>query len=189
MRENINLRNFPKESGVYWFINEDEEVIYVGSSKNLHNRMIQHQQSIKLGENNESQKDLYQFLQSNQFTVNFELAYNYRQKEQELIEKNNPRFNQKRSYTGLGQKSDKDYNKKYYKKFRDERLTANLNWNHTHQNELNDYCANYYQQKCIYEDEVLSLSALSGRLARKGFKHPTQEAKKYLIEEKEFHIV
>jgi len=39
----------------------------------------------------------------------------------------------------------------------------------------------YYNQQCLYKNEILSLSALSTRFVRQGIQYPTLEAKKYLI--------
>ena len=39
----------------------------------------------------------------------------------------------------------------------------------------------YYNQLCSYKGEILKLSALSTRFRRAGIKLPTQEAKKYLL--------
>ena len=39
----------------------------------------------------------------------------------------------------------------------------------------------YYNQQCLYENEILSLCVLSNRFSRQGIEHPTLEAKKYLI--------
>ena len=38
MKENIN-KNIPKLPGIYKFINHQNKIIYVGKSKNLHNRV------------------------------------------------------------------------------------------------------------------------------------------------------
>jgi hypothetical protein len=40
----------------------------------------------------------------------------------------------------------------------------------------------YLNRICLYEDETLTLGALSQRFYKQGIPHPTQEAKKYLIE-------
>ena len=192
MIENINLKDYPQASGVYWFICNDE-IVYIGSSKNLYDRMGKHRCSIKRGssDNKKSQQSLYQFLQQNQFEIQFKLTENYRVEEQNLIEKHNPRFNQQRAFCGVGSKKgrSKEYRKAYYNKFREECLGGNLNWNHNHREQLNDYCNQYYRQKCLFNGEVLTLQALAARFRRQGTKHSTQEAKKYLIEEKELHIL
>ena len=100
MVEDIVLCSFPKEAGVYLFKTNDE-VIYVGSSKNLYHRMTTHRSCIRKGgiHNGTLKQDFYQFLQSNNFIVEIQLTDNYRQLEQELVEKYNPRYNANRAYT------------------------------------------------------------------------------------------
>lgn len=167
MLENINLKDFPKESGVYWFISNDE-VVYVGSSCNLHQRMYDHRKYIKKGFRKGRKTELYQFLQSNQFTVDFQLNDNYRQLEQELIEKYNPKYNEKRAYTGCGTYKGREleWQKDYEEQYKEERNLKDYNYNH---------------QMCFYKDETLTLGALKKRFIRKGIEHPVIEAKKYLI--------
>ena len=96
MVENVKLYTFPKESGVYIFSSNDE-VIYVGSSINLHSRMKEHRSYIKKGSDHGYKKDLYQYLQSNQFTVKFQTTDNYKQLEQQLIEQYHPKYNSYRA--------------------------------------------------------------------------------------------
>ena len=49
---------------------------------------------------------------------------------------------------------------------------------------IKQYNKQYRKQQCLYENELLSLDALRLRFAKKGIHHPTQEAKKYLIQQK-----
>lgn len=106
MLENIELKKFPRTSGVYMFKDLDGVVIYVGSSKDLYNRMNSHRNCIKKGYSKSGciiyLQDFYQFLQNNQFSVQFQLEENYLQLEQQLIEKYNPKFNKRRAFTGCG---------------------------------------------------------------------------------------
>ena len=174
MIENINLKDYPQASGVYkiiWF----GAVIYVGSSNDLYKRMSHHRGYIKQGSKDGHKKGFYLFLQNNPFTIDFELTKNYRQREQELINYYEPIYNQNAAFTGL---SIEDYKKQWYDLHKDERKQHDK-----------QYHKQYDNQKCNYNGELLTLSALAKRFARQGIKHPTQEAKKYLIEEKEFHIV
>ena len=57
----------------------------------------------------------------------------------------------------------RDYYKKYYKTYRDE-------------------LKKYQNQLCYYNGETLKLYTLVMRFKRQGKKHPTIEAKKYIIE-------
>ena len=117
MLEDIKLDSFTKESGIYLF-KVNEEVIYVGSSKNLYQRMVSHRRCIRQGTAHGYKQDLYQYLQSNPFTVEFQITDNYRQLEQELVEKHHPKYNSHRAYTGLGARKGRvaEYEKERYQK-------------------------------------------------------------------------
>lgn len=153
MLEDIVLDKFPKEAGAYLF-KVDDEVIYVGSSKSLYRRMAVHKAAIKRGSEHGYKQDLYQYLQLNQFTVEFKLTDDYRQLEQELVERYHPKYNSNRA-KGL----DVERQKK------------------THRKASN----NYESQLCCYNNEVLTLATLSMRFIKAGITHPTIEAKKYLM--------
>ena len=204
MVEDIVLDTFPKEAGVYLF-KTDEEVIYVGSSKNLYMRMSKHKTAIKQGSEHGYQQDLYQFLQSNTFAVEFQLTDSYRQLEQELVEKYHPKYNAVRAYTGLGARKGRvaEYNKEYNKKYKEEKKQyyesnkdeileqAKQYYESNKQQKKQYYKSNkeeileqqkqYYSQLCFYNGQTLTLAALSTRFKRMGIDHPTLEAKKYLI--------
>lgn len=166
MEENLNLKDLPKESGVYWFKDVDGEVIYVGSSKNLKNRFAKHLDSIRHPEKTQSQKELYNFLSKNSFTVEYLLEENYRQKEQELIDEFRPIFNQYRSFTGITSNNDNEYYREWHKQYRQEHL-----------NLMKDYTS----QLCFFEDEFMSFNSLRKKLKKMGFEHPCKMAKEYLV--------
>lgn len=165
MLEDIKLCAFPKEAGVYLFSSNDE-IIYVGSSKNLYNRMMRHRSCIRQGSEHGYKQDLYQYLQANPFTVEFQITNNYRQLEQEFVEKYNPKYNSYIAYIGLGTKKGREaeYQKKYEKT--DKRKK---------------YLKEYYNQLCYFNCETITLCALRERFRKAGIDHPTIEAKKYLM--------
>ena len=167
MVEDIKLVRIPKEAGAY-LLKINEEVIYVGSSNNLYRRMVSHRRCIRQGSSHGYKQDLYQCLQLNPFTVEFQITDNYRQLEQELVEKYNPRYNSHRAYTGLGARKgrvNEDEEERYQK----------------YKKELKQYLNQYNNQICCFNNEVLTLATLSMRFIKAGISHPTQEAKKYLI--------
>lgn len=165
MVENIKLDTFPKEAGVYLFSSNDE-VIYVGSSNNLHQRMKNHRSCIRKGGNHSYKQDLYQYLQLNPFTVEFQLTDNYKQLEQELVEKYNPKYNANRAYTGIAWNGNMtEYGKEYNEKYQYQK----------------QYQSKYINQLCLYEGQAITLHALYQRFRRQGITHPTTEAKKYLL--------
>ena len=199
MIEDIKLDTFPKEAGVYLF-KANDEVIYVGSSKNLYMRMMNHMSCIKQGSAHGYKQDLYQYLQSNKFTVEFQITDNYRQLEQQLVEKYNPRYNSHRAYTGLGPHKGRvaEYNKERYQKYKEEISEQNKQYRELHKEEKLEQMKQYYEshkeeiseqrkqynnQLCYYNGETITLCALRNRFRRQGIDHPTEEAKKYIIKE------
>ena len=201
MVKNINLRDFPKESGVYW-ITSNDEVVYVGSSKNLYHRMIHHRSATNKGINAERNPALYEFLQSNQFKVEFQTTDNYKQLEQELIEKHNPRYNCHRAFAGVGayKGREAEYRKEHREKFIEEEKQYKKQYRESHKEEIKQYQKQYGKQYrenhkeeikqkdkqrnsrlCNYNGETLTLCALSTRFKRNGIEHYVLEAKKYLI--------
>lgn len=189
MVENIVLDRFPKEAGVYW-ITSNDEVIYVGSSKSLYKRMTNHRRCIRQGSAHGYKKDLYQYLQSNQFTVEFQLTDDYRQLEQALVEKYNPRYNSQRAFTGLGAYKGRvaEYNKEWYHKYKEEKkqyYESNKEdikqYYESNKEEKKQYQKQYNNQLCYFNGQTLTLNTLSMRLRKAGISKPTKEAKKYLI--------
>ena len=163
----VNLSTFPKSSGIYMF-KVNDEIVYIGSSKNLYQRMAKHNTEIRKCSNAKCNPALYKFLQTNPFIVEFHLTDNYREEEQKLIEKYKPKFNAIRAYTGLAAYKGRgaDYAKEYRETYKEEVLEQKKQYNN---------------QQCLYNGEALSLNALRTRFRRQGIEHPMIEAKKYLI--------
>jgi excinuclease UvrABC nuclease subunit len=162
----IKSKDFPKKAGVYKFVCNDT-VVYVGSSKNLYNRMRQHKSALNYGcTSRGKQVELYQFLQQNDFSIEFEIAgENHKQMEQEWIDKFKPRFNLSSALAIKERQKQKsnEWHRKNYSRHK-----------HNHDKYLN--------QLCEYNGEIIKLNALSARFCRAKIPLPTQEAKKYLIE-------
>lgn len=153
MLEDIRLNEFPHSSGVYWII-WNGSVIYIGSSKDLYQRLCVHKSCIKKGSNSNGLKQgFYLFLQNNPFSVEYELTENYREKEQEWLDYYEPIYNERKSYTGLTEKEDY----------------------------ITQYDKQYRSQKCNYNGEILNLTTLAARFKKQGASHPYLEAKKYLV--------
>ena len=178
MVEDIKLDAFPKESGIYLFKTNDE-IIYVGSSNNLYRRMKDHRSCIRKGSDHGHKQDLYQFLQSSHFTVEFQTTNDYRQLEQKLVEQHHPKYNAIRAYTGLGAYKGRvaEYDRERYQKYKEEILEQSKQYYESHKEQAKQY----NNQLCLYNGETLTLCALRQRLKRRGFDNPTAEAKKYLI--------
>ena len=177
MVEDIILDSFPKEFGVYLF-KANNEVIYVGSSNNLYMRMTNHRSSIRKGgnDNGTSKQDLYKFLQSNHFVVEFQITGDYRQLEQKLIEQYHPKYNSNNA-KGLNIERSKETKRKYRKtdKYKE------YNKEYEKSEKRKESKRKYNNQLCNYNNETLTLDALRHRLKRRGIEHPQIEAKKYLI--------
>ena len=194
MIEDIKLYAFPKEAGVYLF-KADEEIIYVGSSKNLYHRISVHKTAIKKGSEHGYKQDLYYYLQSNKFTVEFKTTDNYRQLEQELIEKYNPKYNSHRAYTGVAWNGNKaEYDKERYQKYKEEILGQVKQYYEANKEQYKEYhksdkykkshrkASNKYNNKlCYFNGKPITLCALVAHFRRAGIPYPTAEAKKYLL--------
>ena len=195
MVEDIKLDVFPKESGVYLF-STNEEVIYVGSSKNLYHRISVHKTAIKKGSEHGYKQDLYQYLQLNPFTVEFQITDNYRQLEQEFIEKYHPKYNSHRAYTGLGARKGRvaEYEKERYQKYKDEILEQAKQYYEANKEQYKEYHKSdkykeshrkasnkYNNQLCYFNGKPITLCALVSHFRKSGIPHPTLEAKKYLL--------
>lgn len=77
--------------------------------------------------------------------------------------------------------SIEEYQKQYYKENADSIKQYNKQYYKENDDNIKQQRKQYNNQQCLYENELLTLSALRIRFAKKGIKHPTLEAKKYLL--------
>lgn len=146
-------------SAVYKIINTITGDFYVGSSKDVKLRWMQHKRPSTW---NRCHNPLY--LDMKKFGIDkFELQIlaeveidSLKETEQEFIETLKPTYNSNRA-NGLDVKRYKETHRK----------ASNI----------------YENQLCCYNNEVLTLATLSMRFIKAGIEHPTLEAKKYLIKE------
>ena len=147
-----------KISAVYKIINTVTGDFYVGSSKDVKLRWMQHKRPSvwKKYANKQLYQDMNKYgLDKFEFQVIAEVEpCSLRELEQQFIEKLHPIYNSNRA-KGLDVK-------RYIE---------------THRKASN----NYENQLCCYNNEVLTLATLSMRFIKAGIEHPTLEAKKYLI--------
>lgn len=184
MKNNINLKDYPKDSGVYWFVSNDE-VIYAGSTRDLYRRMSQHRTCIEKRNNNGCKEDLYTFLKDNEFEVKFQLTENYEEEENKLIQQYKPRFNNNRVLPINAPSNTTEYHRQYLqvnKDYNEEHKQYCREWNKEHREYFKEYTKKYFAQICIYEGEEMTLSALTQRFKKQGIERPVTEAKKYLKE-------
>ena len=152
-----------KICGIYKITNTITVDFYIGSSKDINRRWRAHKSpsTWKKCPNNQLYKDMQKYgLDKFDFQVIAEVEEgSLKEAEQQFIELLKPTYN---NYNANGldierrKKYEKEYNKEYQKEYR--------------------------KQLCFYNSEVLTLNALSKRFRRAGIPHPTQEAKKYLLQ-------
>lgn len=116
------IQGLPDATGVYYFFNADDELIYVGKSINIKSRVIDHLS------NNVSKKamDMKQQISRIDFVLTgSELVALL--KESEEIKRNQPKYNrsQKRTYYSYG--ITDTYDEKGFRALRVEKLTSNSN--------------------------------------------------------------
>lgn len=182
-----------KISGVYKITNIITGDFYIGSSKNVKQRLAVHKCPSKWNEhpNNPLYLDMKKYgVDKFAFEILEEVEIDsLKEAEQQFIEKMHPTYNNNRAkgfdferrkkyrksdkykeYQKEYQKSDKykEYQKEYYKSDKGKESLRKA------QNK-------YQKQLCSYNNEKLTLAALSNKFYRAGIAHPTIEAKKYLV--------
>ena len=149
-----------KISAVYKITNTITGDFYIGSSKDVKLRWMQHKRlSVwKKYLNNQMYLDMQRYgIDKFELQILEEAeSCSLRELEQQFIETLKPTYNNNNA-KGLDVK-------RYIE---------------THRKASN----NYESQLCCYNNEVLTLATLSMRFIKAGIKHPTLEAKKYLIKE------
>ena len=152
-----------KISGVYKITNKITGDFYIGSSKNIERRWSNHKSPSKW--KLRSGMKLYQaFIKYglNNFTFDIiEETTDLHNREQYYIEQLNP------SYNNLYAKGRNTERRKEWKKTNRDKQLAKMK--------------DYNNRLCFYENETLTLGALSRRFRRQGIANPCKEAKKYLL--------
>ena len=176
-------------SGVYKITNTITGDFYIGSSKDVKRRWRQHKRPSvwKKYANNPLYKDMQKYgldkfeLQILEETKSGQL----KEMEQWFIETLKPTYNNYNA-KGLDIERRKEYNKEYEKsdkrkKYKEEYKKSDKYKKYEKTDKRKKYKKQYDNQLCCYNDETLTLNALSKRFRRKGIEHPTLEAKKYLL--------
>ena len=147
-----------KICGVYKITNTVTGDFYIGSSKDVKRRWVQHKKPSVWNKypNNQMYLDIQKHgVDKFEFQVITEVKpESLKETEQQLIELLKPTYNNINA-KGLDIERQKEYQKEYKKE--------------------------YNNQLCSYNGENLTLAALKMRFYRAGVEHPTLEAKKYLI--------
>ena len=164
--------------GVYKITNTITGDFYIGSSKNVKQRWTSHK--CKSTWNKCPSNPMYQDMQKYgvdkfAFEILAEVEEgSLKEMEQQFIEMLNPTYN---NYNAKGR--DIERQKEYEKSDKVKKYHKEYQKSDKYKKARNKY----YSQLCYYNGETLTLRALSIRFWRQGIDHPTQEAKKYLLEQ------
>lgn len=150
-----------KLSGIYQIKNKITGERYIGSSKDMNERFMQHKRPNRWSKEKSKLYEDFEKYGINNFDF-FYLAFVepefLKQVEQEFIEMLNPKYN------SINASMDKkEINKK---------------WRKTETGRKND--ARYKNKICIYNGEEIKFHTLATRFYRQGIKQPYVEARKYL---------
>ena len=177
-----------KISAVYKITNTVTGDFYIGSSKNVKRRWIEHKCQSIWNEypNSQLYKDMKQYgVEKFEFQILAEIEpEKLKEVEQQFIEKLQPTYNQMNA-KGWDIERIKETNKKAsrkrektekYKEYQRE-YRKSEKYKEAHRKASKEY----NNQLCCYNGEILTLCALVTRFSRAGIEHPTAEAKKYLL--------
>lgn len=160
-----------KVSGVYKITNTVTGDFYIGSSKDVKRRWIEHKKSSTWNKhpNNPLYLDMKKYgVDKLVFEILAEVEPEHlKETEQQFIENLKPTYND-RNANGWDFERYKEWQKDYEKS--NKRKKAHKKSSNKYNNQL-----------CLYNDEALTLNALAKRFTRAGIEHPTLEAKKYII--------
>ena len=181
-----------KISGIYKITNTVTGDFYIGSSKNVRRRWADHKSQSRWNEcpNSPMYQDMQKYgIDKFVFEVLAEVEIEkLKETEQQFIETLKPTYNN-RNAKGIDFERQKETQKKYQKEYHkiDKFKECQKEYQKEYQksDEFKEYQKEFYKeygnQLCCYNGEVLTLYALSKRFQRAGVKHPTAEAKKYLL--------
>lgn len=160
-----------KISAVYKIVNTVTGDCYIGSSKDVRQRLAEHKSPSVWNKHLNSllYKDMQKYgVNKFRFQILVPVMPEYlKQVEQEFIEMLHPTYNDKNA-KGTNVERLKKCQKKYAQS---EKGKEN---NHR-------YMKKYSNQLCSYNGETLTLNTLSARFYRAGLEHCVLEAKKYLL--------
>ena len=163
-------------SGIYKIINTITGDFYIGSSKDVKQRLACHKCPSTWNEhpNNPMYLDMQEYGKDKfVFEVLTEVEIDkLKETEQQFIEALKPTYNNYNA-KGLNTERHKEHQIEYYQQNREKRK---------------EYQNKYQSQLCSYNGEMLTLTALSTRFKKSGIAHPTAEAKKYLLNKSKDNI-
>ena len=191
-----------KISGVYKITNTATGDFYIGSSKDVKHRWACHKcpSILKKYPNNPLYLDMKKYgVDKFDFQILEEAEIDrLKEREQWFIENMKPTYNsnnangwdveryneyqksdKRKEYQKEYHKSDKykEYHKEYFKKYNKSDKCKEYHKS----DKYKEYHKEYDNQLCYYNNETLTLAALSSRFRRAEIEHPAIEAKKYLL--------
>ena len=173
-----------KISGVYKITNTVTGDFYIGSSKDVKKRWREHKKpSIwKRYPNSQLYLNMQKYgVDKFDFQVIEEVEESFlKEKEQYFIESLKPTYNQMNA-KGRDAKKFKESQKKYIQSEKFKECQKKYRQSEKGKESRRKSHNKYYNQLCCYNNETLTLCALSTRFKRQGIPHPVIEAKKYLI--------
>lgn len=172
-----------KISGIYKITNLVTGDFYIGSSKNIKRRWATHKCSSTWI--SRPGVKLYQaFIEYDLNNFSFEIIEetdNLREREQYWIDQLNPSYNINKANGRDLERYNETYNE-WYKSHREEMVAKCKEWKDTHREEFRNVHKKCNNRLCLYEDEILTINALSNRFHNQGIPHAWLEAKKYLLD-------
>jgi len=176
-------------SGVYEIENTVTGDFYVGSSRNVMKRWKEHKwpSTWERNPNSPMYQDMQKYgLDSFRFQILLapvEPEY-LKQAEQNFIDMLHPTYNNYRA-NGLDLERQKETNRKAQRKYNQTEKRKEYNKErlkvYRQSEKGKEYMKKYFSQLCFYNGETLKLNTLTQRFCRAGIEHPTDEAKKYLL--------
>ena len=171
-------------SGIYKITNTVTGDFYIGSSKDVKRRWVNHKSPSRWNEcpNNQLYQDMQKYrVDKFEFQVIDEVEpEKLKEKEQQFIETLKPTYNSNRA-NGFDFERRKEYQKEYCKEYEKSDKRKKCHKEYQKSNKYKKYKKEYNNQLCSYNGEVLTLCALSQRFRKAGISHPVLEAKKYII--------
>ena len=177
-----------KISGVYKITNTVTGDSYIGSSKNIEKRWVEHkcQSTWKRFSNSPMYHDMQKYsVDKFEFQILEEVEIEHlKEAEQKFIETLKPtynNYNEKGLNTERQKEYMKEYNKEYHKYDKYKKYIKKYKRSDKYKKYQKEYNKEYYNQLCSYNGETITLNTLRARFRRAGIEHYTLEAKKYII--------
>ena len=176
--------------GIYKITNTVTGDFYIGSSKNVKQRWVQHKKPSTWNKcpNNQMYQDMKKYgLDKFEFQVIAEVEEEeLKEAEQQFIETLNPTYNSNRAKGWDIERLKESLRKasiKYEKSDKRKKAKKEYEKSDKRKKAKKEYNKEYNNQLCFYNGETITLCALRMRFRRQGIEHPQIEAKKYLLKQ------